>query len=52
MNTIVANVLKSEAVKAQAGASPLKIIAIFCGAGLLTSLCMVAAGLDLGAALF
>jgi hypothetical protein len=52
MNTIVANVLKSEAVKAQAGASPLKIIAIFCGAGLLASLCLVAVGIDLGAGFF
>jgi hypothetical protein len=52
MNAIVANVLKSEAVKAQAGAGAFKIIAIFCGVGLLASLCLVSVGLDIGAGFF
>jgi hypothetical protein len=52
MNTIVANVLKREAVAARADVRPLSIIALFCGVGLLASLYMVSFGFDLGAAFF
>jgi hypothetical protein len=52
MNTVVANILKREAVNAQTGASAFKTIAIFCGVGLLASLCMMSAGLDIGAGFF
>jgi hypothetical protein len=52
MNTIVANVLMHEAAKAQTRALPFKIIALFCGVGMLASLCLVSWGLDLGAEFF
>lgn len=52
MNTIVTSVLKHEAVKAQAAEGAFKVIAIFCGAGLLASLCLISIGLDIGAGLF
>jgi hypothetical protein len=52
MNTIVANVLKREAKKARNDARPFQIIALFCGMGLLASLCMMSFGLDLSAGFF
>ena len=52
MNTIVANVLMREAVRAQSDAGPFRMIALFCGVGLLASLCLVSWGLDLGAGFF
>jgi hypothetical protein len=50
MNTIVANVPMSEAAKAQT--DPFKIVALFCGVGLLASLCMTSFGFDIGAGFF
>ena len=52
MNTIVAQVLMNEAAKAQTEARPFKIVALFCGVGLLASLCLVSWGFDLGAEFF
>jgi hypothetical protein len=52
MNALVANVLKHEAAKAQTGAGAFKVLAIFCGVGLLASLCLVSIGLDIGAGFF
>jgi hypothetical protein len=51
MNAIVANVLMREAVKAQVGEHPLGIV-LFCGIGLLASLCMASLGFDIGAGFF
>jgi hypothetical protein len=53
MNTIVANVLRHEAEKAQTDPRSLTIIALFCGVGLLASLlCVMSFGLDLSAGFF
>ena len=52
MNTIVANVLKHEAAKAETHAHPFKIVAIFCGLGLVASLCMASFGFDIGTGFF
>jgi hypothetical protein len=52
MNTIVANVLMREAAKAQTDAQPFKVVAIFCGLGLLASFCVMSFGLDVGAGFF
>jgi hypothetical protein len=52
MNTIVANALKREAEKAEIGDRTLKIIGLFCGVGLLASLCMMSFGLDGSAGFF
>jgi hypothetical protein len=52
MNTIVANVLKRGAEKAEIGDRTLKIMALFCGVGLLASLCMISFGLDVSAGFF
>jgi hypothetical protein len=53
VNTIVANVMRSEAEKAQIDTSSLKTIALFCGVGLLVSLlCVISFGLDLSAGFF
>ena len=52
VNTVVANVPRSEAEKARTDARPLHIIALFCGLGLLTSLYMMSFGLDLSAGFF
>jgi hypothetical protein len=52
MNTIVATVLKNTAEKTQADVRPFNIIALFCGVGLLASLCMAALGIDVSAAMF
>jgi hypothetical protein len=46
MNTIVAGVLQSKSTQIQADARPLHIVALFCGIGLLASLCMAYLGLD------
>jgi hypothetical protein len=46
MNMIVENVLMREAAKAQTEARPFKIVALFCGVGLLASLCLASFGLD------
>ena len=52
MNTIVANVLMREAAKAQTDTRPFKIVVLFCGLGLLASLCVMSFGLDVGAGFF
>ena len=53
MNTVVSNVMKSEAEKAQMDTSALKTIVLFCGFGLLVSLlCVMSFGLDLSAGFF
>jgi hypothetical protein len=52
MNTIVANVMKHEAARAGSPAHPFKIVAIFCGLGLLASLCMASFGFDIGTGFF
>jgi hypothetical protein len=52
MNMIVANVLKREAAAAKADIRPLRIVAVFCGFGLLASLYMVSFGFDIGAGFF
>jgi hypothetical protein len=51
MNAIVANVLMREAAKAQVGVHPLGVV-LFCGIGLLASLCMASLGFDIGAGFF
>jgi hypothetical protein len=50
MNAIVANVFMREATNARTDAGPFRAVLVFCGVGLLTSLCMVCYGFDLGAA--
>jgi hypothetical protein len=52
MNTIVASVLMRGAEKAQTDARPFKIVALFCCAGLLASLCMASLGFGVGAGFF
>jgi hypothetical protein len=52
VNTVVTNVLKREAEKAHTDARPLNIIALFCGLGLLASLCLMSFGLDISAGFF
>jgi hypothetical protein len=52
MNAIVANVLMREAAKAQTDASPLKTVALFCGAGVLASICMMSVGFEIAAGFF
>jgi hypothetical protein len=52
MNTIVENVPKSHAAEAQITTKPFSIVALFCGIGLLASLCMMSFGLDVGAGFF
>ena len=52
MNTMIATVLKTTAEKAQADVCPFNIVALFCGVGLLASLCMAAMGLDVSGAMF
>jgi hypothetical protein len=48
MNAIVANVLRREAVKARngSGVGPFTFVLVFCGLGLLASLCMLLLGFD------
>ena len=48
MNTVIANVLKREAVKARSGAGELTSIAIFSCIGLLASLCLMLSGIEIG----
>jgi hypothetical protein len=50
MNTIVAKILKSKAVEAQAGA--LNVVALFSCVGLLASLCMAILGFDVSGGTF
>ena len=52
MNAIVANVLMREAAKAQTDASPFKISALFCSAGLLASLSIVSLGFEIATRFF
>jgi hypothetical protein len=52
MNTIVATVLKSTAEDAQADVRPFNIVALFCGVGLLASLCLAALGVDVSGSIF
>jgi hypothetical protein len=52
MNTIVASVLTHEAARAGTDARPFQVVALFCGAGLLASLCVVALGFDVGGGFF
>jgi hypothetical protein len=52
VNTVVASVLKREAEKAEIDARPFHIIAVFCGIGLLASLCLMSFGLDISAGFF
>jgi hypothetical protein len=52
LNTVVANVLKREAEKAHTDARPFHIIALFCGIGLLASLCLMSFGLDISPGFF
>lgn len=52
MNAIVADVLAREAAKVQTEPHPLILIALLCGAGLMTALTMASIGFDLGAGFF
>jgi hypothetical protein len=52
MDTIVATVLKSTSEDAQADVRPFNIVALFCGVGLLASLCLAALGFDVSGAIF
>jgi hypothetical protein len=52
MNTIVANVLKVKTAEAQTDARPFNIVALFCGVGLLASLCMASLGFDVSGGIF
>jgi hypothetical protein len=51
MNAIVAEALKREAAQAEADVRFLTI-ALFCGAGLIASLCIAVLGFDVGAGFF
>lgn len=51
MNTIVASVLKREAVAARAD-HPFNVVALFCAVGLFASVCMMTIGFDIGAGFF
>jgi hypothetical protein len=52
MNTIVESVLKARANEARADVSPFNLVALFCGVGLLASLCLAAMGVDVSGAIF
>jgi hypothetical protein len=52
MNTIVESVLKARANEARADVSPFNVVALFCGVGLVASLCMAALGVDVSGAMF
>jgi hypothetical protein len=52
MNTIVATVLKSTAKESKADISPFNVVALFCGVGLVASLCLAALGVDVSGAIF
>lgn len=47
MNTIVEYVLRGRAAEAQTGSRPFHFVVLFCGIGLLVSLCMVSLGLNI-----
>jgi hypothetical protein len=49
MNTIVANVLMGKAAEAQADTLPPTIVMLFCGLGLIASLCVLSLGFDVSA---
>jgi hypothetical protein len=50
MNAIIDNLSKRNA--AEADASPLTVLALFCGVGLLASLCMIFFGFDISGGIF
>jgi hypothetical protein len=50
MDTMIANTLKREAVRARIGADPLATLVLFCGVGLLATLCLVSLGFDVNGA--
>jgi hypothetical protein len=52
VNTVVANVLKREAEKTRTDVRPFQIIALFCGLGLLASICLMSFGLDVSGGFF
>jgi hypothetical protein len=52
MNTMIATVLKTTAEEAQADVRPFNVVVLFCGVGLVASLCMAALGLDVSGAIF
>jgi hypothetical protein len=52
MNTIVETVLKARANEARADVSAFNVVALFCGVGLLASLCIAALGVDVSGAIF
>jgi hypothetical protein len=52
MNTIVESVLKSTVAEAQADFQPFTVVALFCGVGLVASLCFAALGFDVSGGLF
>jgi hypothetical protein len=51
MNAIVANILIREAAKAKVDA-PFRTVALFCGVGLLASLCVMSLGFEVSAGFF
>jgi hypothetical protein len=52
MNTLVASILKHEAAEASAAADPFRTVMLFCGVGLVATLCVMSFGFDVGAAFF
>jgi hypothetical protein len=52
VNTIVATVLKTTTKESRADIRPFNVVALFCGVGLVASLCMAALGLDVSGAIF
>jgi hypothetical protein len=52
VNTVVANDLKREAEKTRTDVRPFQIIALFCGLGLLASICLMSFGLDVSGGFF
>jgi hypothetical protein len=52
MNTIVATALKSTAEESQADVRPFTVVALFCGVGLVATLCIAALGLDVSGTIF
>jgi hypothetical protein len=52
MNTIVETVLKTTAAEAQADFQPFTVLALFCGVGLVASLCFAALGFDVSGSFF
>jgi hypothetical protein len=52
VNTIVATVLKTTTKESRADIRPFNVVALFCGVGLVASLCMAALELDVSGAIF